>query len=206
MGNLRNFRFILAPSVLIGVLLLVRVFECSLVNDLRRLEGVLTVLAGIVAASIVPVGFVIGGFTNWLLTRIAKRWPHKLGHGGRYDLLVGEDVIARACRDLGIAVVPSDGDGQLNAIRTFVYSSRVPTRIADYLDRLWDASMAYAQSIVILIFAPALAIVFMGIRPSDAAAWWFFAVVAAGILFCWSCKSARAEIARIVTFAVDHPQ
>ena len=153
MESARSLRLILAPSVLIGALLLGKWIDGSLINDLARLEGkgLLAVIAGIVTASVIPVGFVIGKVTQSILQRCAEWFG--LGNFERHDLLLGEGAIREVCTTLGITM-PESGTDRLNAVRTFIYSERwVPARVASYIDRLWDASMAYAQSILALIVA-----------------------------------------------------
>lgn len=203
METVGNLRIILAPSVLIGALLLGSALDDSLLCELERLEkrGVLTVLAGIVAASVIPLGFILGKLTELFLLAFARLCC--IGHHGRYDLLVGDLVLRQICERLGIEI-PGDGSGRLNAVRTYVYSKRwVPPEIAKYIDRLWAASMAYGQSILALVIAIVLARCLK--LPYLSSDLWLWLLTGFGVIFFLGWFSPRCEIEKVITSAANHP-
>jgi len=79
MEQIRTIRLVLGPFILLGSLLLGAWLDGTVTLEyIRHLEtSALTAIGGIVAAAIVPVGWVIGGITTFLLFVIHKVTPER---------------------------------------------------------------------------------------------------------------------------------
>lgn len=199
----RYLRVTLPPFVFWAAVILAHVLNSSLVNTLKEWKEaeILTVMAAIVAGSIIPAGFVLGGITRlvfWGLEKITWRKRPVVGQG-RYDLLYERKDTDPLLDDLKVKK-PGSADDHLNAARTFLYEARDKWWLADYMNRCWDASMAYSGSMVALVLAAFYFVVW--VTPK---CWWWLLIAAGMFLIFWgACFVARKEIENVVTFQIRH--
>lgn len=210
MESPRYLRIVLPPFVFYGAVILAEVLNGNLVRMVKGWGDSAGVIAGIVAASIVPLGYVIGGVTllilsEWgrLLRRLGERWGWpwveriQVGYG-RYDLPYKPEETRPLLDDLKMKDAGS-ADDHLNAARTFVYEARDKWWLADYVNRLWDASMAYSGS----VFALLLSIAYACYTSSKSWLWLVIALAAIAVCVFMACYT-RKEMRKAVTFQIDH--
>jgi len=197
----RYLRIALPPFVFYGAAILAHALNSNLASTLNDWKDAQAVIAAIVAASILPLGYVIGGLTQLVLrslgkVRFGKRWL--LGKG-RFDLLYEDEVTDLLLDDLKVTK-PRTPDDRINAARTFVYEARDKWWLADFLNRLWDASMAYAGS----VFAVFLAMGYVRYTLNHRCVWWWVLAIAT-IVICWIMAwHTRCQIKEVVTFQIRH--
>lgn len=198
MESPRYLRVALPPFVLYGAVLLAHALNGTLVETLAGWERakILTVMSAIVAASIVPAGFVLGGITRLVFALLG--WLGWVGQG-RYDLLYERKDTELLLDDLKVEK-PGSADDHLNAARTFFYEGKDKWWLADYMNRCWDASMAYSGSMVALF----LAALYFSFWVMPKCWWWLLIVVVMFLIFWGACYVARKEIENVVTFQIKH--
>ena len=208
MESPRYLRIVLPPFFFYGAVILAEVLNENLVRMVKGWGDWAGVIAGIVAASIVPLGYVIGAVTllilsAWerLLPRLGKRWGWveriQISYG-RYDLPYKPEETRPLLDDLKMKDAGS-ADDHLNAARTFVYEARDKWWLADYVNRLWDASMAYSGS----VFALLLAISYACYTSTISWLWFVIALAAIAVCVLMACYT-RKEMRKAVTFQIDH--
>jgi hypothetical protein len=191
----RGLRVALPPFVLYGAVILAYAVTGTLLEFLAGLEGHKTVVAGIVAASIVPLGYVIGGMS--ILTLKLFGYIGLVGHG-RYDLPYKSEDTSLLLDDLGI--VNGTEDDRLNAARTFIHEAK-DAWLTDFVSRLWDASMAYFGSMIALILSALYVYVYL---KATSICWWWIMAGVMFLVFLGSWYTARKEIDKVVTFQIKH--
>jgi hypothetical protein len=196
MESPRYLRIALPPFVFYGAVILAETLNGSLLCTIGGWDDSAALIAGIIAASIVPLGFVIGGATTLALKCFAKRgW---VGYG-RYDNPHRPEDTALLLNDLKVSGTWTSND-HLNAARTFVYEARKEWWLAGYVNRLWDAAMAYSGSVIALLIA---AIYACSTNNYKSLVWWAVVVIALAI-FIGMCRSAREDMSSAVAFQIKH--
>jgi hypothetical protein len=210
MEGARYIRIALPPFVLIGMVLLADFLAGCLEWRLAfwAHQEILIAITGIVAASVIPVGFVIGGLSlvtlgvAELVYRLTKKhrtlecFPH-LGHG-QYRLVVGE-----AFTDLVLPADISPKDAtpadRLHAMQRFIYGNEENKWLQDHVDRLWAASIAYWGAFIALPLSWIAARCLMGIKVS--CSWWVVTALLA-VLFVAMWHDSRKKIQELEEFEV----
>ena len=196
METVRNFRILFPPSVLLGMVLLAEWLNGCLWVELAELgeKNLLTAVAGVVAAALIPVGFAIGGITlliQWFVFCLFFRKD--------YQLVLKMESVERLWPLVKLPRIP-DKDSALYGAQ--VFSHQLDEWLVAYMDRLWDTANGYAGALLALFIA--LGWFWAADRPWNSV-WGIVALVLA-VIFVLIIWRARREIARIVNFHIEHPR
>jgi hypothetical protein len=203
MESPRYLRIALPPFVLYGAVILAHALNDTLVKTLAGWESknILTVMAAIIAASIVPAGFVLGGITRLVFCILEKiHWGRcRLVGYGRYDLLIQDEHSRAVLTDMGVPPTEWTAEARLNAVRNFLYGA-TDRWLSDYMNRCWDASMAYSGSMIGVLLAASYFCIW--VTPK---CWWWWLIAGVMFLVFWgACYVARKEIDTVITFQIKH--
>jgi len=149
MEQIRTIRIVLAPFILLGSLLLGGWIDGKVtlhsLHDLSTQS--LTALGGIIAASIVPAGFVIGGLTNALLWLCHQVTWHKWD---RFELSLTEDAWKKIWDRCGFKPSRDSKNTRVWGATIWI-RSQVNERVHEISDRRYQAAAAHLNACVAVV-------------------------------------------------------
>ena len=149
MDQIRTIRIVLASFMLLGSLLLGGWLDDRIsIKWFSNLEN-LTALGGIVAASIVPAGFVIGGMTIAVLWLCHKCTPD---HWDRFELSLSEGAWTRIWRDCGFRYGRTNKNTRIWGATIWI-RSRVLRQVHEISDRRYQAAAGHLSACTAIVIS-----------------------------------------------------
>jgi len=152
MDHLRQIRFVIGPFFFLSSLLSAGILACSIRLDvLRELSGGgAAVLIAVAGASVLPLGFVIGGITIF----VAQAWFTFRGHGA-LEFSVADNARILIWTTLSAGDPPPERSDDMYGGTVYELEKFHP-EVRQWIDRRWNAFHASANSCVGLVAAPIL--------------------------------------------------
>jgi hypothetical protein len=194
MDQFRNLRFVVAPSLFLGGLLIGAWYDGSIVVYFRSLTTAqVTAIGGVVAAAIVPVGFAIGSLTLLILYAL-WRLPWAKDH---FQASMSEEAWERAWMSFGKN--PPRRETQLDKLAgaaIFVRVSIEP-KVEEFLDRRSQAFHTSLNSCVALILSWCVGLYLIGLKPTYQ---WLITTDVAFLIFLVLAKLNWLELMKVLEF------
>jgi hypothetical protein len=154
MDHLRQIRFVIGPFFFLGSILSAAILGCSItLASVRDLSGgAAAVLIAFVGASVLPLGFLLGG-----ITALAAQLWFRLRRYGALEFSIGDVARNKIWTTLSAGEPPQDRRDDLYGGTTFELEM-LNAEVVRWIDRRWNAFYASAISCMSLVLAAILSL------------------------------------------------